>query len=51
MIPENKGEFVDIVDKEEGLIDALEIDHISDSINEKIDQLLRIMTERKKGDH
>lgn len=42
MIPESKSKFKDLISAKNGLIDAAEIDHISDDINSKMDELIEM---------
>ena len=50
LIVQNEGTLQTIIGKKRGLIDALEIDHISDVINSKMEQLLarQISSKRKE---
>lgn len=53
LIPNSKGSFRNLIDTKRGLIDALEIDHLSNTINERMERLLikQIDKEKlKKGD-
>ena len=50
LISADDGQFYDIVNNDRGLIDALEIDHVSDRINEKMDILLSEQIRNTKED-
>ena len=49
LIPDSKAELQNLISKKRHLINALEIDHISDVINEKMDSLLQLAIKSEKG--
>lgn len=51
LIPGSKSKLQNLINNKRGLIDALEIDRISDTINEKMDSLLQLtMNNKREGE-
>lgn len=49
LIPSSKAELQNLISEKRHLINALEIDHISDAINEKMDSLLQLAIKSENG--